>query len=198
MRTPITETRDSLLIRIRNEQDRDAWSEFVGIYRPLLYRIARQRGLQDADARDVAQRVLLTVTDRIGEWELGQATGSFRKWLNRTTTNAAIDAIRKSCRHAMHNGSVHCHLLKSHSVERDLQQEDIEAEYRRSVFRWAARRIKGEFQDAPWQAFWLTTVGDQTAAAAATQLGQSTGAVYTARSRIMRRLKEVVENYESQ
>jgi len=146
----------------------------------------------------VTQQVLLTIANRIGEWELGQEQGSFRKWLNRTTSNAAIDAIRKRCRDAVHNGSTHSDLLQNQPVTQDLQEEDIEAEYRRSIFRWAARKVKGEFRDVSWQAFWLTTVGGLTAATAAIQLGQTPGAIYTARSRIMRRLKEVVDNYESQ
>lgn len=146
----------------------------------------------------MVQRVMLTIANRIEEWELGQKQGSFRRWLHRKTNNAAVDAIRKRCRDAANYGSVQSELLNNEAIQPDVQQEDIEAEYRRSVFRWAARRIKGEFQETTWQAFWLTTVGGQAASATATQLGQSTGAFYTARSRIMRRLKEVVENYESQ
>lgn len=52
------ETRESLLIRVRDLQDRDAWDQFVQIYRPVVYRLARNRGLQDADAQDLAQKVL--------------------------------------------------------------------------------------------------------------------------------------------
>ncbi|MFN0055056.1 MAG: hypothetical protein ACKV0T_23025 [Planctomycetales bacterium] len=52
------DTRESLLLRIRDSQDREAWQEFVSIYRPLIYRVARRHGLKNADAQNLAQEVL--------------------------------------------------------------------------------------------------------------------------------------------
>jgi len=62
------ETRESLLIRLRDPQCDTAWQEFSAIYRPMVYRLARHSGLQDSDAEDVTQRVLLSVSGAIGEW----------------------------------------------------------------------------------------------------------------------------------
>ncbi|HJN10352.1 MAG: hypothetical protein QGG09_11400 [Pirellulaceae bacterium] len=50
----LPETRNSLLLKVRDPADADAWIEFAAIYRPVIYRLARRRGLQDADAEDLA------------------------------------------------------------------------------------------------------------------------------------------------
>ena len=93
--TDSPETRDSLLLRICDSQDRDAWFEFVSIYRPLIYRVGRRHGLQDADAQNLTQEVLQKVQRQAERWEAGQIRGSFRRWLATVARNAAIDAIRR-------------------------------------------------------------------------------------------------------
>ena len=61
----LPETRDSLLVRMRDPRDGQAWAEFVQIYEPVVYRLARGQGLQDADARDLTQQVLMAVAARV-------------------------------------------------------------------------------------------------------------------------------------
>lgn len=63
------DTRRSLLVRLREPTDDVAWAEFIEIYDPLVYRLARRRGLQDADARDLCQEVLRTVARAIDRWD---------------------------------------------------------------------------------------------------------------------------------
>ena len=58
-------TRPSLLVRLRDSRDEQAWGEFVEIYRPLVYRLARRRGLQDADALELVQEVMIKVASAI-------------------------------------------------------------------------------------------------------------------------------------
>ena len=71
-------TRPSLLVRIRDLRDEIAWAEFARLYTPLIYRVARQSGLQDADASLVTQDVLITVARTIHRFEYNRANGSFR------------------------------------------------------------------------------------------------------------------------
>ena len=194
----ITDTRNSLLMRIRDDRDRDSWCDFVDVYRPMIYRIARQQGLQDADAQDVAQRVLITVADRIDDWQPNQERGSFRGWLNRVARNAVVDWFRKQRCDPATGGSAILPALNNHADPRELQEQEIEAEHRRAVFRWAAKRVRVEFQEVTWQAFWRTTVDGRSVDDTAAALGTSAGAIYTARSRVMQRLKEVVQEYQSE
>ena len=88
------ETRASLLMRLRSAEDTAAWADFLAIYEPVIYRLARARGLQDADAREVTQDVLLAVAGAIHRFD---PTGKprFAGWLARITRNAAIDRIRR-------------------------------------------------------------------------------------------------------
>src|SRR5215469_12699738 len=84
LRGPMAEippTRASLLLRLRDAQDRDAWREFVDLYAPLVYGYARKQGLQDADAADLGQEVLAAVAGAVGRLEYDPGRGSFRNWL---------------------------------------------------------------------------------------------------------------------
>ena len=65
----IPDTRESLLIRVRDPEDREAWERFVEIYQPIVFRLARRRGLQSADAEDLCQRVLLSISTAIADWK---------------------------------------------------------------------------------------------------------------------------------
>jgi RNA polymerase sigma-70 factor (ECF subfamily) len=71
------ETRESLLLRVRSPANRDAWDQFALIYQPVIYRLARHRGMQDADAQDLAQQVLIAVASAIGRWEKSNETVRF-------------------------------------------------------------------------------------------------------------------------
>ena len=86
--TPSDATRPSLLVRIRDARDREAWGQFVEIYAPLVYDLARRRGLQDADAADLTQEVLRSVSGAIGRLDYDPARGTFRSWLFTVTRNA--------------------------------------------------------------------------------------------------------------
>ena len=92
----LPETRNSLLLKVRDPADAVAWEEFVAIYRPLIYRLARRRGLQDADAEDLAQRVLVSVSEAIRTWEKDERRGTFRAWLLRVARNAIINALTRT------------------------------------------------------------------------------------------------------
>src|SRR5688500_18767530 len=84
-------TRPSLLFRLRDPQDHEAWIEFVTLYEPSIYRLLRQHGLQDADAREVMQEVFMAVNRSIERWNPSRELGTFRGWLHRVTRNLMIN-----------------------------------------------------------------------------------------------------------
>src|SRR5262245_12178765 len=84
-------TRPSLLFRMRDPADHAAWLEFVGLYEPAIYRILRQHGLQDADARELMQDLLLALSRSIDRWDPDKERGSFRGWLRRVCRNLVIN-----------------------------------------------------------------------------------------------------------
>ena len=89
------ETRHSLIARLKDPNDQIAWEEFVSIYRPVVFRIAMQKGLQPADAEDVAQTVMVSVSRAVEKWEPDPQRARFRTWLNRVAVNAAINSITR-------------------------------------------------------------------------------------------------------
>ncbi len=186
------ETRDSLLVQVQDPANRDAWDLFARIYRPAIVRIAMARGLQHADAQDLAQQVLMAVASAIGTWEKRDESTRFRHWLSRVTKNAILNALTRRPKDQAVGGSSIEELLRE-VVDRDKATTTLlENQLRRELYLQAAEMIKTEFRPDSWQAFELSVAGDLTIEQVAQQLGKSIGAIYTARSRIMFRLRETI------
>lgn len=190
-------TRASLLLRLRDPGDDRAWTEFVDLYGPLVRRVARRAGLQEADAADLEQEVFRAVAGAIGRYDPDPGRGSFRGWLLRISRNLLLNLLAARRRHPPGGGGTD--LLALLEAQADPSSPDsavFETEYRRRTFEWAAGQVSGEFRPATWQAFWRTAVGGEPAAAVAADLGLSVGAVYIARSRVLTRLRGKVEELE--
>jgi RNA polymerase sigma-70 factor (ECF subfamily) len=192
------ETRYSLIARLGRAEDEEAWSEFLALYRPLVYRIARRRGLQHADAEDLAQHVFSAIARAVRTFRPDPERGRFRSWLARIAQNATINALSRRPRDAAVGGSTVFDLLNQQLGHSGCPRDVLELELRRSLFRRAAERIRHEFRDATWKAFWLTAVEGQEIAAAASELGISVGSVYAARSRIIYRLRREIEAHQNE
>ncbi len=186
-------TRYSLLVRIQDPQNHAAWLEFLAIYEPLVYRLARRKGLQDADARDLCQDVFRAVAGAAHRWTPDPARGSFRGWLFRIARNLLVNSLRTRRRRGAMTGDEGADLLVAVPAEHDDLASDIETEYRRRLFQLAAQSVEREFTHSTWQAFWLTAVLSREVPRVAAELGMSPGAIYIARSRVLARLKERVE-----
>lgn len=190
------ETSQSLIFRLRNPVDAEAWQEFAEIYRPVILRIASSKGLQSADAEDLAQKVLISILGAIKRWDpAGKA--KFRTWLKRVTENAILNAITR-VKPDQAIGSVEEQtLLDKHPERNGPDSELLKIELRREIFRWAARRIRSEFSDTTWQAFWLTAVESRPADEVGQLLGRNRGSIYAARSRVMKRLIQKTKEFET-
>ena len=191
-------TQAELLLRIRDPEDRAAWTEFVEIYEPVLHRMARRRGLPHEDARDLAQKVLLSVSRSIEKWEQNPQRGRFRTWLTVVTRNATIDALRRLRPDTAQGGTSILQALNRFPQSEESARAEVEREYRRQVFRSVAAEIRDEFNGPVWDAFWRTTVENQPVTQVAHALGKTIGSVYAARSRVMRRLRERVTALDNQ
>jgi RNA polymerase sigma factor (sigma-70 family) len=192
------ETRASLLIRLKDQADDEAWFEFTEIYRPVIFRLACRKGLQHADADDLVQQVLAAVARTIGRWETDPLRARFRTWLTRVATNAIINALTRGSPDRGSGDSRLQDLLDSQPAADGAASDFIRIEHRREVFRWAARQIRAEFHPVTWDAFWLTAVEGRGVDEVAGELQRSRGSVYAARSRVMRRLKEKVHDWEGE
>lgn len=187
------ETRHSLLLRLHDRADMAAWSEFCTIYEPVVYRFAKRANLQDADAREIAQEVLLIVSRKVDTFDT-QANGRFRGWLSKLARHATIDLIRKR-RERPVGGSDFVRLLSNlPAVEPDASRVFL-AEARSQKFQWAAEQVRQSSQPITWLAFWMTAVEAVPAPQVAHKLGISVGSVYVARCRTLARIKTLVESF---
>ena len=184
-------TRASLLIRLRDDRDAAAWAQFVEIYTPLVYGFGRGRGLQDADAADVAQEVMRAVSRAIGKFDYQPEQGTFRSWLFTITRNKFNSFLERRRRQPQGTGEtvVQEFLEAQPCAEKD---ESWDREYHQRLFDWACQRVRGEFKESTWQAFLRTAVNDEPGEVVAQALGLSVGAVYVAKSRVLARLRECV------
>jgi len=191
----IPETRDSLLIRVADARDQAAWEQFARIYRPVVYNVARMRGLQDADAQDVAQQVLLSVSKALPNWERRDESTRFRHWLCRMARNATINMLTRQPKDRAAGGP-----LLPVDIPEDHANSDLDSrlvrEYRRQLFRQAAEHVRTRADATTWQAFAMTMIDGLTITEAAERLQRSEAVIYAARSRIMRRLRDTVKIME--
>jgi RNA polymerase sigma-70 factor (ECF subfamily) len=190
-------THPSLLVRLRNRGDDLAWSEFVEIYTPLIERLARQKGFQEADAADLVQEVLETVARRIDRYDPDPAKGSFRGWLSRIARNLILDALTARRRHPQGAGDTGVRrLLDAQPAPSPEDTELYESEYRRRAFAWAAERVRDEVSELAWRVFWMAAVEGGSAQNVALAVGTTIGTVYHYKSLVLARLRRKVLEIE--
>jgi RNA polymerase sigma-70 factor (ECF subfamily) len=190
-------TRPSLLVRIGDTGDDQAWAQFVEIYAPLVYGFGRKHGLQDADAADLTQDVLRAVSGAVGRLAYDPRRGSFRGWLFTVVRNKLRTFLNRRARHPQGTGdSAAQDLLEAQPAPTDAAL--WEQEYEQRLFAWAAEQVRGGFQDSTWQAFWQTAVEGRSPRAVAQALGMSVGAVYIAKSRVLARLREQIQQLQDE
>ena len=193
------DTRPSLLVRLQGERDDDAWAEFAEIYGPLIYRVIRRQGVQHVDAEDLTQQALVAVASAIDRWTPGDRDGSFRAWLFRIARNMLINFVsRRRSQHVGVGGTSFAELLREQPQADPASRSSVDEELHAEMLRWAAQRIRSEFHESTWQAFWRTTVDGEEIPAVAEALNVSLGSVYAARSRVMARLKRKVREFEAE
>jgi RNA polymerase sigma-70 factor (ECF subfamily) len=168
----------SLLVRVSENRDAEAWPRFVALFTPLLDDWARALGLQDADAADLVQEVFATLVKALPKFTYDPSR-SFRAWLRTVLTNAWRDRRRPACV-PLPDG------LAGPDPWKGLE----EADYRRYLVGRAVQILRSDFAPATWQAFWETAVAGRPAAVVAEQLGLTANAVYLARARVLHRLRQ--------
>jgi RNA polymerase sigma-70 factor (ECF subfamily) len=197
VKSPVPDTRPSLILRLPDAADVEAWEEFAAIYQPLVYRLARAKGFQPADAQDIVQEVLLAVARAVARWEPDPERGRFRDWLFRIARNLMINFLTRKRHRPLASGDSGIERLLNAQCDPDpAQSAAFDLEYQREVFRWAAERIRRQMDTKKWQAFWRTSVDCRPIPEVAEELGMTTGAVYIARSRVLAMLRRDVQRFE--
>lgn len=174
-------TSGSLLERLRDPNEQDAWNRFTELYTPLLYYWFRRLGLSENDAADLVQEVFLVLIAKMPTFEY-RRDGTFRGWLHTLALNKYREARRR----------------KSLPIEepfvdppaRDAANQREEAEYRSHIAGQMLRILEEEFPPSTWQYFQAYVIEGQEPQAVAARFKVSVGTVYTAKSKVLARLRE--------
>lgn len=174
-------TSPSLLERVRTSSDRQAWARLVDLYTPLLFYWCRSFGLQEHDAADRVQEVFVLLLEKLPEFRY-DPNRSFRSWLRTVLFNKIHEHGRKQ--HPLADGTV---------VEPVVPPESdrvSDQEFQQMLLFRAAQLIRTEFEDVTWRAFDGYVLHDRPPGDVAAELGVSVNAVYVAKSRVLRRLRD--------
>ncbi len=190
---PPSSTSTSLLSRIRNADDHEAWREFEIRYRELLLRFCRRRGMQYADADDIVQTVFINFSKSLAQFAYDPQRGRFRDYLYRSMRNAigmhrrrsmgrfeALDTCVEPCAESPD--------AAGDGVDLALWQEEWVAHH----YRLAMGRIRGEFEQRNLEIFERIVQGESVADLAR-DFGLNEPAIYATRRRIRLRLQELID-----
>jgi RNA polymerase sigma-70 factor (ECF subfamily) len=190
----IPATRASLLLCLRDPHDESAWTHFVELYAPVVYGYARKQGLQDADAADLCQEVLRAVASAVGRLEYDPARGAFRNWLFTVVRRKLWNwRAAQQNRTPASGDTATLRLLQQHAAP-EVEEAAWDAECEDQLFGWACTQIRQDVSEATWRAFWRTAIDGEPGKDVARALGLSIAAVYSARSRVVSRLKDLIQS----
>ncbi len=170
----------------------EAWSRIVNVYGPIVYRWCRSSNVPQSDAADVVQEVFATVARGIGDFQRQKAKGSFRNWLATITRSRTTDYFRKAAKSPTAVGGTDG--LAALRQQAEILDSTITSEGIQGVLsKQVLRSVQAEFEPTTWDAFWLTTIENQSPTEAAEATGLSRASVYQAKSRVLRRLRQRLE-----
>lgn len=188
-------TRISLIDKIRNLENDQAWAEFVRIYRPMIIRISRKWRLSHADAEDVAQKTLAWVVSKIQDYEYRPDTCPFRSWLQQKVRHLIIDCFRSKARAGAEL------MLRSEDRFDNSKPFDIpdpnnstwekhwDQEHRQAVLEAASQCVRRQVSPKHFQAFDMFKLQGLPADTVAAKLGVTVDFVHMATHRVKGRLK---------
>ena len=193
-------TRVTLLNRLKDGADADAWHEFVQLYGPVVYGFARKRGLQDADAADLMQDVLRSVARNAERMEYDPKRGTFRGWLYTVTRNKIYNFLNGQRNRPRGTGdSAAQERLDAIADRDDRPRRRLGAGVPAAAGgpgdgagqgRVPAEHLAGVLADGGRGPGRPQEVGDE--------LKMTPGAVYVAKSRVLARLREEVQRLQAE
>jgi RNA polymerase sigma-70 factor (ECF subfamily) len=184
----------TLLLRLRARSDQLSWNEFHERYGEILFRYARGRGASLVDAEDVVQEVEMAVFKAMEGFEYDARKGRFRAYLRSAVVHALA---RRNSKEARQGPAVDPNTL-DYLVAAEESSADArwEKEWRQHRLRWALRSIADELDEATMRAFELHAMNGISVEQTAEQLNLSKASVYQAKSRILKRVRERLQELD--
>ncbi len=189
-------TRVSLLGRLRRDPtNQAAWGAFVEHYGPRIYDWCRRWRLQEADAQDVTQNVLLRLAEKMRTF-VYDPSRSFRAWLKTLTHHAWSDFQEARRRPGLGSGDSQMALLLDSVEAREDLVRRLEEEFDRELLEEAMLRVRLRVQPQTWQAFALTALEGLSGAEAGERIPMSVGQVFVAKRRVQKMIQEELAGLE--
>ena len=186
-RSPELTTNPSLLLRLRDVQDRQAWALFVEVYGPVIFSYCRRRNLQVSDASDVSQEVFAVLSKSLPTFEYQSERGRFRDWLGLVTHRELIRFWKRKER---------ANRLQSGSGQTDVEAAEDpigwDSHFHSELLQQAMKRIQCSFEPETWHIFDRVWIRGELADAVASSLNIKIGSVYVAKSRVLKSLRAEV------
>ena len=187
-------TSGSLIQRAR-ARDAEAWRQLVELYGGAVYSWCRQSRLAHEDIADIFQEVFHTVAQKLGSFRKEKPSDTFRGWLRTITRNKINDLYRKRGREpSAHGGSEIRRFFDALTTGDESDPSAPAFDERRALFINAVQQVRAASHDRTWQAFWRVVVDEQNATAVAEELGMTPGAVRVSKSRVLQRLRELLDD----
>lgn len=165
---PHPPTRHSLIVRLKDDQNEQAWEDFVSVYEPFLYRMASRQGVPDRHVPDVVQQVLMSVARSVSGWSDDGKSGSFRRWLSTVARNVVIRFMTRERRQVDSGGGTE--VLDLMASVADEPSSELKQKYEHELIVWAAEQVRSEFIESSWAAFWATTIDGRSVSEVAAEL----------------------------
>jgi RNA polymerase sigma-70 factor, ECF subfamily len=183
----------TLLEQVRARRP-EAWQRLVDLYGPVVYHWCRQGGLSRDDAPDVVQDVFADLVRSIGGFRRERSGDSFAAWLRTVTRHKIINHYRRRYgRPVAPGGTDALERLNQLPEASGLSESLTPGEVNKLVTPLGLKLLRAEFEDRTWEAFWRAMVERQPTARIALELGMSIDAVYQAKSRVLRRLRQELD-----
>jgi RNA polymerase sigma-70 factor (ECF subfamily) len=174
------QTRTSLLIRIRDPRDTQAWAEFHELYAPLLYAFARARGLKHADAEDVRSSCYEAIVRQIKDFEYDKDRGGFKAWLRTLVQRRVVDLLRKHREETAESQDL------AAAADRQPEPEELwEQHWREQHLRYCLERVRAQVSESTFAAFRMLTQDDCSVPDVCDRLSMNANQVYKAKSRVL-------------
>ena len=190
MRPP--DTRHSLIVRLKDSRNDLAWTEFVCAYEPFLTRLVRKQGTPERHVADVTQQLLIAIAKSVDGWKPDGKSASFRRWLGCVARNVVIKFMVRERKHVTGEGGSDFLKALTETIDPSIDAE-LQRQYEQELILWAAERVRSEFRESSWRAFWETEIIGRSIADVSQDLGVSIGSVYMSRSRIFARIRVIIE-----
>ena len=178
----------SLLARLKQPAAEDGWRRFVDLYTPLLFHWVRGLGVRGADTADVVQEVFTVLVQKLPEFNYDR-NGSFRAWLRTVTQNKCHDRLRK----IVASNAAEVTLDVVEPEQQGEAERFAEEEYCTVLAQKGLQLMQNEFDTNTWKACWESVACGRSAADVGRELDMSLNAVYLAKSRVLRRLREELD-----